>query len=168
MHYQVRRAGSPARARKAMLVAAAAGALGLAGAAPAAGTPAGTDITNVAHAPYDQPDGTPATIDSNTVTIKVDELLDVSVAWREPSAVIGAPGLPNHIVSYPAPNGGNGQEKFALATVQAGGGDFDPVVTSIVLDTNGNGSFDPGVDTLYVPGGNDPELAPDQSVVVFV
>src|SRR4051794_23201236 len=122
MHYQVWRAGSPARARKAMLVAAAAGALGLGGAAQAAGTPAGTDITNVAHATYDQPDGTPATVDSNTVTIKVDELLDVTVAWREPSDVPSAPGLTNQILSFTVTNAGNGHETFALNTVHAGGG----------------------------------------------
>jgi uncharacterized repeat protein (TIGR01451 family) len=168
MFYQVRRAGSPARAKKAMLIAAGAGALGLAGAAHAAGTPAGTDITNVAHATYDQPNGTPATVDSNIVTIKVDELLDVTVAWREPSDVLSAPGLTNQVLSFTVTNAGNGHEAFALNTVQGGGDDFDPNVTSLVLDSNGNGSFDPGVDIVYVPGANDPQLAPDGSVVVFV
>ena len=44
-------------------------------------------------------------------------------------------------------------------TVDNGGGDdFDPAVTSIVLDTNGNGAYDAGVDTVYVAGANDPEL----------
>jgi uncharacterized repeat protein (TIGR01451 family) len=168
MHYQVRRAGSPARARKAMLIAAAAAALGLAGAAQAAGTPAGTDITNVAHATYDQPSGTPATVDSNVVTIKVDELLDVTVAWRDPSDVVTSPGSTNQVLSFTVTNAGNGHEAFTLGTVQGAGDDFDPNVTSIVLDTNGNGSYDPGVDTAYVPGSNDPVLAPDGSVVVFV
>ncbi|MEA3048278.1 MAG: hypothetical protein QOG84_114 [Sphingomonadales bacterium] len=168
MQYQFRRAGSPARARKAMLVAAGAAALGLAGAAQAAGTPAGTDITNVAHATYDQPSGTPATVDSNTVTIKVDELLDVTVAWRDPSDVVTSPGSTNQVLSFTVTNAGNGHEAFTLATVQGAGDDFDPGVTSIVLDTNGNGSYDPGVDTAYVAGSNDPQLAPDGSIVVFV
>src|SRR4051812_39615099 len=169
MRVRRRLAGSlPHVGAAAKLAAAAACAFGLASAARAAGTPAGTDIVNTAHATYDVPGSTPATVDSNTVTIKVDELLDVSVAWREPSDVATAPGLIGQIVSFTITNGGNGQEAFALAPVHAGGGDFDPVVTSLVLDTNGNGSFDPGVDTLYVPGGNDPVLAPDQSVVVFL
>jgi uncharacterized repeat protein (TIGR01451 family) len=169
MRVRCRFAGSLPHVRAAAkLAAAAACAFALASGAEAAGTPAGTDIVNTAHATYDVAGSTPATIDSNTVTIKVDELLDVSVAWREPSDVATAPGLTGQIVSYTVSNGGNGQEAFALAPVHAGGGDFDPTVTSIVLDTNGNGSFDPGVDTLYVPGGNDPVLAPDQSVVVFL
>lgn len=169
MRVSRRFAGSlPCARAVATLAAGAACAFGLGSAAEAAGTLAGTDIVNTAHATYDVAGASPATVDSNTVTIKVDELLDVSVAWREPSDVQSAPGLTDQIVSYTVTNGGNGQEAFALATVHAGGGDFDPTVTSVVLDTNGNGSFDPGVDTAYVPGGNDPVLAPDQSVVVFV
>jgi uncharacterized repeat protein (TIGR01451 family) len=168
MNYQVRRAGSPARAKKVMLVAAAAVTLGLAGAAQAAGTPAGTDITNVAHATYDQASGTPATVDSNVVTIKVDELVDVTVAWRDPSDVATSPGATNQVLSFTVTNAGNGHEAFTLGTVQGAGDDFDPTVTSLVLDTNGNGSYDPGVDTAYVPGSNDPVLAPDGAIVVFV
>lgn len=169
MRYDFRSAGTlPIAALAARFAAGAAVSLGLAGAAHAAGTPAGTDITNVAHATYDTPNGPPETVDSNVVTIKVDELLDVSVAWREPADVVTSPAAVNQIVSYTVTNGGNGQEAFTLGTVQAGGGDFDPTVTSIVLDTNGNGSYDPGVDTVYVAGSNDPDLAPDQSAVVFV
>jgi len=168
MLYQVRRAGSPARARKMMLIAAAAGAFGYAGAAQAAGTPAGTDIVNTAHATYDQPNGTPATVDSNTVTIKVDELLDVTVAWRDPADVATSPGATGQVLSFTVTNAGNGHEAFALNTVQGAGDDFDPNVTSLVLDTNGNGAYDPGVDTAYVPGSNDPVLAPDGAIVVFV
>jgi uncharacterized repeat protein (TIGR01451 family) len=36
------------------------------------------------------------------------------------------------------------------------------------LDTSGNNAYDPGVDTLYVPGVNDPALAPDAWTTVFV
>ena len=49
-------------------------------AAHAAGTPAGTDIANTATATYQGLDGTEVSVDSNTVTLRVDELLDVSVA----------------------------------------------------------------------------------------
>jgi hypothetical protein len=168
MRFQILRAGSSAPLRSIALIAATASAAALVSPAHAAGTLAGTTISNTAHATYDQPNGTPDTIDSNTVTIKVDELLDVSVAWREPSDVVTSPGSTNQIVSFTVTNGGNGTEAFSLGTVQAGGGDFDPTVTSIVLDTNGNGSYDPGVDTTYVAGSNDPQLAPDASAVVFV
>jgi uncharacterized repeat protein (TIGR01451 family) len=136
----------------------------------AAGTPAGTDIRNIATATYEVTPGGPETsINSNVVTLKVDELLDVTVAWADPADVTAAPGATMQVLRFTLANGGNGLEAFTLATVANGGGDdFDPAVTSIVLDSNNNNAYDPGVDTVYVPGSNDPELAPDQALSVFV
>lgn len=134
----------------------------------AAGTLAGTDIENIAEATYDTPSG-PVTIQSNTVVIKVDELLDVTVDWRDPGDVTTSPGAVGNVLTYQVTNTGNGSEAFALNVNTANGGDdFDPSLTQIILDTNGNGVYDPGVDTVYVPGTNDPVLAPDQSIRVFV
>ncbi|HEX8571519.1 MAG TPA: hypothetical protein VF759_02075 [Allosphingosinicella sp.] len=135
----------------------------------AAGTPAGTSITNVATATYELPSGDQASVDSNVVTLKVDELLDVSVAWGDPADVGTSPGLTGQLLKFTVTNGGNGAESFALATIANGGGDdFDPAVTSIVLDSNGNGAYDAGVDSVYSSGSNDPQLDPDQSITVFV
>lgn len=134
----------------------------------AAGTLAGTDIENIAEATYDTPSG-PVTIQSNTVVIKVDELLDVTVDWTDPGDVTTSPGATGNVLTYQVTNTGNGSEAFALTANTANGGDdFDPSLTQIVLDTNGNGVYDPGVDTVYVPGTNDPVLAPDQSIRVFI
>jgi uncharacterized repeat protein (TIGR01451 family) len=134
----------------------------------AAGTIAGTDIENIAEATYDTPSG-PVTIQSNTVVIKVDELLDVTVDWTDPGDVTTSPGATGNVLTYQITNTGNGSEAFALTVNPANGGDdFDPSLTQIVLDTNGNGVYDPGVDTVYVPGTNDPILAPDQSIRIFV
>lgn len=134
----------------------------------AAGTLAGTDIENIAEATYDTPSG-PVTIQSNTVVIKVDELLDVTVDWSDPGGVTTAPGATGNVLTYQVTNTGNGSEAFALTANTANGGDdFDPSLTQIVLDTNGNGVYDAGVDTVYVPGTNDPVLAPDQSIRIFV
>ena len=136
--------------------------------AHAAGTLAGTDIQNIASATYDTPTGT-VTIQSNTVTIKVDELLDVTVASTDPGDVATAPGVTGNILTYQVTNTGNGDEAFTLtANVANGGDDFDPTLQQIVIDSNGNGVYDPGVDTVYVAGTNDPVIAPDQSVRVFV
>lgn len=148
---------------------AAASAFALAGPAEGAGTPAGTNISNVATATYDLPGGGQDEIVSNTVIMKVDELLDVSVAWGDPSDVATSPGQTNQVLKFSVSNGGNGPEAFTLGTVANGGGDdFDPNVTAIVLDSNNNGAYDAGADTVYVAGSNDPELQPDQSVTVFV
>lgn len=170
MGYQAGSAKSSAFAKKALLAAvSAAAAAGVATPARAAGTPAGTDIVNVATATYDLPGGTPTSVDSNIVTLKVDELLDVTVAWRDPADVATSAGLTNQVLSFTVTNGGNGPEAYTLGTVANGGGDdFDPAVTATFLDSNANGAFDAGVDTAYVPGVNDPQLDPDQSIAVFV
>ena len=138
-------------------------------AAFAAGTLAGTDITNTATASYETPGGGSVEIDSNTVIFKVDELLDVVVDNSDPGDVITTPGETGEVVKFLVTNGGNGSEAFTLtADVNRTGDDFNPALTQIVLDTNGNGVYDPGVDTVYVAGTNDPVLAPDQSITVFV
>ncbi len=134
----------------------------------AAGTLAGTDIDNIAEATYDTPSG-PVTIQSNLVRIKVDELLDVTVVTTDPGDITTAPGATGNVQTFRITNTGNGEEAFRLtANTGIGGDDFDPTLTQIVLDTNGNGVYDPGVDTVYVAGSNDPLLQPDQSIIAFV
>ena len=169
MRYQAWSAKSSAFAKNALLAAVSAASAGVATPARAAGTAAGTNITNVATATYDFPNGTPASVESNAVTLKVDELLDVTVVWRDPADVATAPGLAGQVLGFTVTNGGNGPEAYRLGTVANGGGDdFDPAVTGIYLDSNGNGAYDAGADAAYVAGSNDPQLAPDQSIAVFV
>jgi uncharacterized repeat protein (TIGR01451 family) len=142
--------------------------LGYTSTALAAGTLAGTDIENIATATYDAGGG-PISIDSNKVVIKVDEVLDVAVDSTNPGDVITTPGETNTVLTYKITNTGNGSEAFTLtADVNKSGDDFNPALQQIVLDTNGNGVYDPGQDTVYVAGTNDPVIAPDQSVTVFV
>jgi hypothetical protein len=43
-----------------------------------------------------------------------------------------------------------------------------PRSSQVVIDTNNNGVYDAGVDTVYVAGTNDPLLTPDQSITVFM
>ncbi|HYG48585.1 MAG TPA: hypothetical protein VD846_11680 [Allosphingosinicella sp.] len=170
MRYQATSAKSSAFRKNAALAAVSAVfACVFASPARGAGTPAGTNITNVATATYDLPNGDEASVESNAVTLKVDELLDVSVAWGDPSDVTASAGATGQPLKFTVTNGGNGTESFTLAAVSNGGGDdFDPASTSIVLDSNGNGAYDAGVDTAYTSGGNDPQLDPDQSLTVFV
>ena len=137
-------------------------------AAHAAGTVAGTDIVNTAKASYDGPSG-PITVDSNAVTIKVDELLDVTVVSSDPGDIAVDPSATQQVTAYQVTNTGNGNEAFGLtANTTKGGDDFDTSNAVIYLDTNGNGVFDPGVDTIYTAGSNDPVLAPDASITVFI
>ena len=108
-------------------------------------------------------------VTSNTVNLTVDEVLGVSVASADPGDVLVAPGATGQILRFTVTNIGNGTERFALAPrANAGGDDFDPSSTDIVLDTNGNGAYDSGVDTVYTAGSNDPEIAPDASQTIFL
>ncbi|QPQ56204.1 hypothetical protein IC614_02460 [Allosphingosinicella flava] len=134
----------------------------------AQGTAAGTQIDNKATATYDTGNGA-TTVDSNTVSLRVDELLNVTVASADTGNVQVTPGATNRVLRFTVTNSGNGSEAFRLsASGTVGGDDFNPTVTSIVLDTNNNGVYDSGVDTVYVAGSNDPVLAADGSIRVFV
>lgn len=135
--------------------------------AQAAGTRAGSTISNTASASFDTGAGT-TTIDSNQVDLLVDELLDVTVDSSNPADVPTTPGANGQVLTFSVTNNGNGVENFVLSTIaNAGGDNYDPVVTQIYID-NGDGVFDAGTDTLYTPSANDPELDPDESVTVFV
>ena len=142
--------------------------LSISGEAMAAGTRAGTTISNTARATYTVGVST-GQVDSNTNAIRVDEVLDTVVAWDNSADVPTTPGATSQVLRYRVTNSGNGEEAFALTTVSTIGGDnYDPTVTQIVIDSNGNGTYDPGTDTVYVAGAGDPVLQPDQTITVFV
>lgn len=132
----------------------------------AAGVGAGTLIENTAQASYDGGDGT-RTVDSNTVVLTVDELLDVTVASLESGALGTSPG--SAVLKFELTNTGNGPEAYELSvdTVVAGN-DFDATLDGIAVDTNGNGEYDPGIDTILPAGGTTDVLDADANLTVFV
>lgn len=131
----------------------------------AAGVTAGTLIENTASASYNTGTAT-KTIDSNKVTIKVDEVLDVAVASLDSGAI---PIAGSSSLSFSVTNTGNGPETFALTADPAiAGNAFDTTVNSLAIDTNGNGVYDAGVDALLANGGTSPSIAPDGTLKVFV
>jgi len=133
------------------------------------GTAAGSKINNSATATYSLPGGGSGSVDSNIVSLTVDELLDVSVAWADGGDVAVFPSASGKVLTYIVTNNGNGSEAFALNARNAlSGDDFDPATFAIYLDSNGDGDYDPGIDQAYVVGSNDPVLAADAAVSVFV
>lgn len=136
--------------------------------AQAAGTVAGTDITNIATVTFTDPNNTPTTETSNPSTFKVAEILDVTVTANNAGNVTVTSPESNAVLSFTVTNTGNGQETYALSAANALAGDqFDPANVRIYID-NGDGSFNPATDTLLIPGTNDPSLAPDGHVTVFI
>ena len=139
-------------------------------AAPAfgAGTPVGTVIENTATVSFDLA-GTPTTIQTNTTTVTVAERIDVVVTLQSAQVQV-QPTDTNRELLFTVTNTGNGSETFSLAIDNAlAGDDFDPIaaVPAIYFDTDGSGDLT-GADQSYVPGVNDPVLAADASIDVFL
>lgn len=134
----------------------------------AAGTTAGTLIENTARVDFDV-SGTSVSVNSNTVSLNVDERIDVLVTPLTTQTLV-APGDEDRGLLFRVTNLGNGAELFSFSfdSILAGD-DFDPVpnVPAIFFDTDASGDFSLG-DVAYVPGGNDRLLAPDESVDVLL
>lgn len=152
--------------RHAFRCALAAAASAFPAAAHAAGVTAGTTIQNTASATYSN-GATTETITSNQVDILVDEVLNVVVTSQDASSVsLNSSGA---ALSFEITNTGNGPETFRLTPDPAlTGDDFDPSVTLLAYDSNGNGVYDAGVDATIAPGGATPAIAADDSLLVFV
>lgn len=133
--------------------------------AHADGVAAGTLIENTASASFTA-GGVDRSVDSNTVEILVDELLDVAVATLD-GAPVSDPG--SAVLTFSVTNTGNGPEAFTLSADPAvAGNDYDVTVESIAIDTNGNGIYDEGIDTILPAGGATPLINPDEAQIVFV
>lgn len=133
--------------------------------AQAAGVTAGTLIQNTASASYGSGSST-TTVNSNTVSIRVDELLDVAVSSLNAAAV---PLASTAVLTYRIDNTGNGSEAFSInVSPTVSGNGFDATVQTIAIDSNDNGTYEPGVDTVITNGGSTPALAADGSTRVFV
>ncbi len=135
-------------------------------AAHADGVGAGTLIENTATATYDAGDG-PVTIPSNTVTVRVDELLDVTVTSLNSGPVAASSGTA--VLTFEVTNTGNGPEAYVLtANPAVAGNDFDTTIDTIAIDTNGNGVYDPGVDEVLTSPATTRLLDADENLTVFV
>jgi uncharacterized repeat protein (TIGR01451 family) len=134
----------------------------------AVGTAAGTNITNTATVDYSI-GGTAASITSNTTTLAVAELVNVTIALQSPTVSVAA-GATNEALLFLVTNTGNGGEAFTLAGDSVlVGDDFDPIPAApfIYFDSDASGDLSPA-DTPYVAGSNDPLLAADGSVAVLL
>jgi len=134
----------------------------------AIGTAAGTNIANTAVVGYSI-GGAPATATSNTTTVAVAEIVNVTIALQSPTVSVASGGS-NEALLFLVTNTGNGSEAFSLEgdSVLAGD-DFDPVPSSpfIYFDSDSSGDLSPA-DTPYVAGSNDPLLAADASIAVIL
>lgn len=131
----------------------------------ASGVPAGSLIENTASATYTA-NAASHSVDSNTVVLKIDEVLDVAAASQESGPVSATTSA---VLRYKITNTGNGPESFTLtANPAVSGNAFNAVITGLALDTNGNGVYDAGIDTDLANGATSPVLAAEAALDVLV
>jgi len=148
-------------------------ALGVHG-AQAAGTPAGTVISNRVTVDFSY-GGIAGVAASNTATVTVAEVINVSLTWQDAAAVaVNSPDT-SRALTLLLTNTGNGSEPFSLTRNNSISGDqFDPAnaaIGAIFLENGAEAGFQASganADTLYIPGNNDPLLAADASRTVYL
>lgn len=128
--------------------------------------PAGTLIESTAEATYDD-GGVARTVSSNTVQVRVDELLGVAAASLDAGPVTVRSGP--HVLTFLVSNTGNGPEALGLEVLTAVSGNaFETTLDSIAVDSNDNGAYDPGVDAVLPAPSSTAILPAGASRRVFV
>lgn len=133
----------------------------------AAGTSADTDIVNTARVDYKV--GDEDFSDEDSASITVAQVLDLTVTCQSTPLNV-APGQSSVSSTYLVVNTGNGPDTIELSVDNSdtASDDFNPVFQEVWLD-DGDGIYQgSGTDTLYQAGVNDPELAADGQITVFV
>jgi len=137
----------------------------LAGEAWAAGTPAGTPITNTATVTYTLgSDPAPLTAAASD-SFEVQEIINISAVWQDAADVPVDSPQAGAVLTFLVTNTGNGPEDIRLLTSDTlGGDDFDPAVQSLWLESNGTAGCQPN-DTPY---SGVVTLNADQNAVIYV
>lgn len=139
----------------------------------AAGTTAGSSINNTASVDYtvggvNQPD-----VLSNTSSFLVDRRVNLTVAEVGGAATQVVPGASGQVSTFTVTNLSNAAMDFRLAASQDANGattafadtdNFDLTGVQVFVDSNGNNTYDPGIDTATFID----ELAADATISVFV
>lgn len=144
------------------------------GATPAfaAGTTAGSTITNTATVNY-QVGGVAQTAINASNAFTVDRKVNLTVAEVGSATTAVSPGATAQVTTFTVTNTSNDVLDIGLTAAQLAGGtaehggtdSFDVTGLTMYVDTNGNGTYDAGTDTAitYID-----ELAADASRTIFL
>jgi uncharacterized repeat protein (TIGR01451 family) len=138
--------------------------------AAASGTVAGTQVNNTASVTYTV-GGNAGSANSNQSSFLVDKKVNLTVAEVGGQATQTSLGATNQVTTFTVTNNTNSVQDFRLIADQQnlsipiiGVDNFDVTNERVFVDSNGNGTYDAGVDTrTYID-----ELAPDATVTVFI
>lgn len=147
-------------------------ALGTGGVANAAGTASGTTITNNVSVNYSV-GGVAQTAVNASNNFTVDRRINLTVAEVGTVTTTVAPGQTAAVTTFTVTNTSNAALDLGLSVTQPAGGtaphggtdNFDMTGVQIAVDTNGNGTYEAGTDTIVTWLD---ELAADASRTVFV
>ncbi len=139
--------------------------------AMAIGTQAGTTITNTATANYNL-GGAPATPETASDSFDVVEVIRMTMTWQDGANVAVTTPDTARVLTFEVTNTGNGSEDFTFSTNDAlGGDDFNPSGTQVWYENGlaaGLQTSGGNMDVLHNPGVNDPTLADDGTLTVYV
>lgn len=148
-------------------------AIAIVGSAPAmaAGTTAGSSITNTATINYQVGGVAQPSINDSDVFV-VDRRIDLTVAELGNATTVVVPGQSAAVTTFTVTNTSNAPLDFLLTATQTTGGtashggtdNFDVTALTLYRDTNGNNSYDAGTDVAVTFLD---EVAADASVTVF-
>lgn len=140
--------------------------------AHAAGTTAGSTITNTATINY-QVGGISQNAETASDTLTVDRKINLTVAEVGNTTTVVTPGSTSQVTTFTVTNTSNAPLDFALEALQMSGGtaprggtdSFNVTNVRMFVDTNNNGTFESASDTLvtYLD-----EVAADATRRVFV
>jgi uncharacterized repeat protein (TIGR01451 family) len=144
----------------------------------AVGTLAGTIVSNVASVSYTLGGSAAFSAKSNIAVLQVDEVIAPILTWQDAVPVaVTTPGI-NGVLTYLLTNVGNGSEAFGLTRVNGPSplpdGNYTPLngsLGAIYLESGATPGFQAtgaNADRVYLPGSNDPQLAADASVILYV
>ena len=138
--------------------------------AQTSGTAAGTLVSNTAQASFTV-NGTAQTATSNTATFVVDRKVNLTVVANPATNTQVNLGQTGAVLTFKVTNNTNATQDFILAADQIistgilpGTDNFDATNLRVFVDSNGNGTYDPGVDTATFID----ELPEDSTATVFV
>jgi hypothetical protein len=130
----------------------------------AAGTASGTTISNQATVNYQVGGISQTAVNSNTTSFVVDNKVNLTVAQLGNATVI--PGSTNQVLSFSVTNNGNTAQRFALSATNNSGITMNNV--RVYRDTNANGNYDAGTDTLYADASTFGDIAADGVLRVLI
>lgn len=125
----------------------------------AAGTTAGTDVTNTASVVYTVGTVLQPTVNSNTTTFKVDRKVNLTVAEVGGAATVVVPGASAQVTTFTVTNTSNSTLDFRLIASQDSGG------TAVF---GGTDNFDVTGITAYVESGVTPGYQSTEDTATFI